>query len=431
MRVLVVGSGAREHALVHAIRRSPGVSAIFAAPGNPGIAEAADLLPLAADDLPGLAEAASDLKVDLTVIGPELPLALGIADEFQRRGLRLFGPSAAAAELEASKVFAKRFCQRHDIPTAAAEIVRSLDEARAAVDRFGLPVVLKADGLAAGKGVFVVADRKALEEALDAFFVARRFGDAGQQVLVEERLVGEELSYMVISDGTRVVPLATAHDYKRAADGDLGGNTGGMGSHSPAVLASGTTRRLLEEIVRPTIAGMAADGRPYRGVLYVGLMLTAAGPMVLEYNCRLGDPEAQSILLRLDDDLAGTLRAAADGQLSVSSLSWRREAAACVVLAAAGYPGSPRRGDEITGIADAMALPGVTVYHAGTRREGARLVTAGGRVLSICGRAGDLREALAVAYHGLDAVRFDGRHYRTDIGADSLARLGGGGESGD
>jgi len=431
VRVLVIGSGAREHAIVHAMRRSPGVSAVFAAPGNPGIGEAADLLQLSGDDLPGLAEAATDLRIDLTVVGPELPLALGIADEFERRGLRLFGPSRAAAELEASKVFAKEFCRRHGIPTGASETVAGVDEARRAAARFGLPVVLKADGLAAGKGVFIVTTEDELTQVLDGFFVARRFGDAGQKVLVEELLTGEELSYMVLSDGTRVVPLATSHDYKRALDGDRGGNTGGMGSHSPAVLPPGTARAVLEHIVRPTVAGMASEGRPYRGVLYVGVMLTPDGPKVLEFNCRLGDPEAQSILLRLDDNLAGVLRAAADGQIGVSALSWRREAAATVVLAAAGYPGSPRRGDEITGVEDAMALPGVTVYHSGTRRAGDRLITAGGRVLSVCGRGPDLAEAVAAAYRGVDMIHFEGRHCRRDIGADSLAQLAGGSDDAD
>ncbi len=425
MKLLVVGSGAREHAIVHALRRSPGVEAIFAAPGNPGIGQAADLLPLAADDLPGLAEAASDLKIDLTVVGPEVPLALGIADEFAKRGLRLFGPTRAAAEIEWSKVFAKEFCQRHGIPTGAAEVVRSTDEALAAVGRLGLPVVLKADGLAAGKGVVIVSDRPALDAALDTFFTQRRFGDAGERVLVEELLVGEELSYMVISDGTRVVPLATSHDYKRVGDGGVGPNTGGMGSHSPAVLPPGTGRQLLDEVVRPAVAGLASEGRVYRGILYVGLMLTAAGPKVLEFNCRLGDPETQSILLRLDDDLAGTLRGAAEGQLAALSLGWRREAVACVVVAAAGYPGSVRRGDEISGIDEALALPGVTVYHAGTAVSEGRLVTSGGRVLSVCGRGANLAEAVATAYRGVEHIQIDGAHHRSDIGADSLARLGG------
>jgi phosphoribosylamine--glycine ligase len=430
MRILVVGSGAREHAIVHALRRSPGVSDIYAAPGNPGIAQAADLLPIAADDLPSLAEAASDLKVDLTVVGPELPLAMGIGDEFAHRGLRLLGPTRAAAELESSKVFSKELCQRHGIPTARAECVRSRDEAAAAASRLGLPVVFKADGLAAGKGVHIVTTADELEASLDAYFVQRRFGDAGERVLVEECLVGEELSYMVICDGSRIVPLATSHDYKRVGDGDTGPNTGGMGSHSPAVLPPGTSRSVMDEIVRPTIEAMASEGRTYRGVLYVGLMLTADGPKVLEFNCRLGDPETQAILLRLDDNLAERLREAADGRLGTSTLRWRREAAVCVVLAAAGYPGGPRKGDPIAGIDEAMALPGVTVYHAGTRLDQGQLQTAGGRVLSVCGRGASLEEAVATAYAGVERIHFGGKQYRTDICADTMAKLGGSGGAG-
>lgn len=424
MRVLVLGSGAREHAIVHALRRSPGVEEVYAAPGNPGIGEAADLLPLAVDDLPAAAEAASDLRIDLTIVGPELPLALGIADEFSRRGLRLFGPTRAAAEIEASKVFAKEFCRRHGLPTAASESVASAAEAVAAVRRFGFPVVLKADGLAAGKGVQIIADEEQLEEAIEVYFRQRRFGDAGERVLVEEFLTGEELSYMVIADGNEVVPLATSHDYKRIGEGGTGPNTGGMGAHSPApIVPQGTARQILDRIVRPTIRHLATEGREYRGVLYVGLMLTAAGPKVLEFNCRLGDPETQAILLRLDDSFAAIARQAADGALESTSLRWRREAAACVVLAAAGYPGRPRRGDEIHGIPSAHALPGVTVYHAGTALEDGRLVTAGGRVLSVCGRGRTLRDAVAVAYRGAAEIRFDGMTYRRDIGADTLQRM--------
>ncbi len=423
MRTLVVGSGAREHAIAHALRRSPGVREIFAAPGNPGIARLGDCLPIRADDLQSLAEAAADLRVDLTVVGPEVPLALGIADEFSRRGLRLFGPGRMAAQLEASKVFAKEFCRRHGIPTGSAEVVTSAAEAEAAVKRLGLPAVLKADGLAAGKGVLPVFNREELDHALDTFFVQHRFGEAGERVLVEEFLSGEELSYMVLSDGTRVIPLATSHDYKRLGDGDSGPNTGGMGSHSPAVLPPGTSKEVLEKIVMPTIRGMAEENRPYRGVLYVGLMLTREGPKVLEFNCRLGDPETQSILLRLDDDLAGVLRTAADGRLTGQPLTWRREAAACVVLASEGYPASTRKGVPIHGIPEAEALPGVTVYHAGTAEQDGQLVTAGGRVLSVCGRGAGLDEAIATAYAGVERIHFEGMQFRSDIGQDSLRRL--------
>ncbi len=425
MRVLVVGSGAREHAIVHALRRSPGVADVFATPGNPGMAQAADLLSVSASDLPGVAEAAADLRIDLTVVGPEVPLAMGIADEFERRGLRLFGPRRLAAELESSKVFAKEFCQRHGIPTAEAVVVGSRDEAARAARRIGLPLVLKADGLAAGKGVLIVRSGDELEQAFAVFFEQRRFGDAGDRVLVEECLDGDEVSYMAICDGTRVVPIATSHDYKRARENDEGPNTGGMGAHSPAlVIPPGTSRGILETVVKPTVAGMAKEGREYRGVLYAGLMLTAEGPRVLEFNCRFGDPETQAILLRLDDSLAAAARAAADGALATGNLKWRKQAVACVVMAAEGYPGSPRKGAEISGISEAMAMSGITVYHAGTRRDGDRLVTAGGRVLSVCGRGATLEEAMTTAYRGVDKIRFDGMWFRSDIGRDTLRTLG-------
>jgi phosphoribosylamine--glycine ligase len=430
MRVLVLGSGGREHAIVHALRRSSGVSAVFAAPGNPGIARAADCLPVAADDLPSVAEAAADLKIDVTIVGPELPLALGIGDEFAHRGLRLFGPRRDAAALESSKVFAKEFCKRHGIPTAEGRCVRTRDEAVGAARDIGLPVVFKADGLAAGKGVLIVRDADDLDRAIDVFFVQRRFGDAADRVLVEECLVGDEVSYMVISDGTRVLPIATSHDYKRAHDNDEGPNTGGMGAHSPAlVIPPGTSRLIMDSVVRPTIAGMAAEGREYRGVLYAGLMMTANGPRVLEFNCRLGDPETQAIFLRLDDNFAAVACDAADGALQVASMKWRKEAVACVVAAADGYPGSPRRGDEITGIDDAMALSGVTVYQAGTRTgDDGRLLSAGGRVLSVCGRGATLDEALVSAYSGVAKIHFDGMWYRSDIGRDTLKTLGASGD---
>ena len=425
MRVLVLGSGAREHAIVHALRRSPGVSYVFAAPGNPGIAQAADLLPVSANDLPGVAEAAEDLRIDVTIVGPEVPLAMGVCDEFYRRGLRLFGPRRAAAELESSKVFAREFCQRHNIPTAESVVVRTGDEAVAAARDLGMPVVFKADGLAAGKGVLMIRDNDDLEHAVDAFFNQRSFGDAGDKVLVEECLEGDEVSYMVISDGTRVVPMATSHDYKRAGENNEGPNTGGMGAHSPAlVIPPGTSRIILDTVVRPAIAGMAAEGREYRGVLYAGLMMTTDGPKVLEFNCRLGDPETQAIFLRLDDNFAEIARDASEGKLEVTNLKWRKQAVACVVLAAEGYPGNPRKGDEISGIDDAMELPGVTVYHAGTHLEDEKLTTSGGRVLSVCGRGSTLSEALDAAYGGVSKISFDGMWYRSDIGRDTLTKLG-------
>ncbi len=423
MRVLVVGSGAREHAIVHALRRSPEVSEVFAAPGNPGIAQAADLLPVPVDDVPALAEAAADLRIDLTVVGPELPLALGIGDEFSKRGLCLFGPTSAAAQLESSKVFAKDFCHRHKIATPQAISVVNEEQARKAVKQFGFPVVLKADGLAAGKGVLIPGNHEELDEALEAFFGRRSFGEAGTKVLVEEFLVGTEVSFMAISDGVKAIPLPTSRDYKRIGEGDTGPNTGGMGAHSPAMgLPKGFGRTIMDTVITPVIQGMAAEGREYRGVLYAGLMLTEDGPKVLEFNCRFGDPETQVVLLRLEGSFAALVKSAADGQLALGSLSWRREVVACVVAAAHGYPGSPRKGDDITGIEEAMALPAVTVYHAGTRLEDDRLVTSGGRVLSVCGRGPDLGTALETAYGGLGAIRFDGKIFRRDIGIDVSAR---------
>jgi len=425
MRVLVLGSGAREHALVHAIASSPSVDRLYVAPGNPGMVDVAELLELSLADLEDLASAAAELSIDLTVVGPEVPLAEGIGDVFARRGLRLFGPVAAAAELEASKIFAKEFCLRHAIPTAAAEIVQNADDAARAARRFGFPVVLKADGLAAGKGVLIVKSESELEAAIDDLFVARRFGAAADRVLVEECLVGTEVSFMVISDGTRIETFATSHDYKRVGDADSGPNTGGMGSHSPAFALSAELReQILNTVIRPTVAGMAAEGREYRGILYAGLMLTADGPKVLEFNCRLGDPETQSVLRRLDGDLAKAFRDAADGRLESGAMRWKDEVGACVVLAAENYPGSPRVDDEITGITDAEAMPGVVVFHAGTRRDGERLLTAGGRVLSVTATGDNLADAVDLAYRAARHIRFDGVHSRSDIGADTLDKIG-------
>jgi phosphoribosylamine--glycine ligase len=423
MRVLVVGSGAREHAIVHALKRSPEVEDVYAAPGNPGIAQAADLLPLSADDIPALAEAAADLRIDLTVVGPELPLALGIADEFSKRGLRLFGPSSVAAELESSKVFAKDFCRRHQIATPEAIYAMTEEKAREGVKRLGLPVVLKADGLAAGKGVLIPSSQEELEEALSTFFHRRAFGEAGAKVLVEEFVVGTEVSFMAISDGKNALPLVTSRDYKKIGEGDAGPNTGGMGSFSPAMgLPKGFSRTIMDTVITPVIRGMAAEGREYRGLLYAGLMLTEEGPKVLEFNCRFGDPETQAVLLRLEGSFAALVKSAADGQLAPGGLSWRREVVACVVAAAHGYPGSPRKGDLITGIDEAMAQSAVTVYQAGTRLKDEKLITSGGRVLSVCGRGPTLQAALKIAYEGLGAIRFDGMTYRRDIGADAVAR---------
>ena len=416
LRVLVVGAGAREHALAWRLSRSSEVEEVYAAPGNPGIAAVATCVPIPADAVVEMAEFASSLRIDLTVVGPELPLVLGIADEFARRGLLLFGPSRAAAEVEASKVFTKEFCLRHGIPTARAVVTRDRGEAAAAARDLGLPVVVKADGLAAGKGVIVCQTKEEVEAALVHFFDARSFGAAANRVLVEECLVGDEASFMVLTDGSTVLPLASARDYKRVGDGDRGPNTGGMGSVSPAPLEPDVAAAVLREIVHPTVAGLAAEGRTYRGLLYAGVMVTKAGAQLLEYNCRFGDPETQAVIPRLEDDLLPLLHAAARGDLGTMRATWRREAAACVVAAAEGYPATPRRGDPISGLVEALAQPGVMVFHAGTAMQDGRLVTAGGRVLSVVGRGATLDEALERTYAAVTKVHFEGMHYRRDIG---------------
>jgi phosphoribosylamine--glycine ligase len=424
VRVLVLGSGGREHALVWALARSPSVDEVIAAPGSDGMTDVARLADVDLGHPETAVELAERLAADLTVVGPEGPLAAGVGDLFADRGRRLFGPTAGAAELESSKVFAKEFCLRHGIPTATAITVRTAAEAAEAARRFGFPVVLKADGLAAGKGVLIVSDRVELDAALDELFVRRRFGAAADRVLVEECLTGTEVSFMVICDGRRVEPVATSHDYKRVGDGDSGPNTGGMGSHSPAFALTPALRdRILESVIEPTVAGMAAEGRDYRGVLYAGLMLTGDGPKVLEFNCRLGDPETQSVLRRLDGDLAETLTAAADGRLEPGSLAWSDDAAVCLVLAAENYPSSPRTGDRITGLDHAAAVEGAVVFHAGTRLDGDRWLTAGGRVLSVTATGPTLADAVRSAYRAGERIRFDGRHFRTDIGADTLREM--------
>ena len=416
MRVLVVGSGAREHAIAWRLSRAEGVGELYAAPGNPGIGRLANCVPIAADATVELAEFAASLHIDLTVVGPELPLVLGIGDEFRRRDLAVLGPSRGGAELEGSKVFTKEFCLRHGIPTAEAAIVRSRDEASAAVRRLGVPVVFKADGLAAGKGVLVCQSRDEVDAALVRFFEERSFGAAGDRVLVEQCLVGDEVSFMVLTDGTSVVPLASSKDYKRLLDDDRGPNTGGMGAVSPAPLPPELATAILRDIIHPTVRGLAEEGRSYRGVLYAGVMITADGPKLLEYNCRLGDPEAQVVLPRLDGNLAGLLLSTARGELGAVRAVWKREAAACVVLAAEGYPASPRRGDAITGVPEALALPGALVFFAGTAVDEGTLVTAGGRVLSAVGRGASMADALRTAYAAAERIRFEGCQFRRDIG---------------
>ena len=418
MKVLVVGAGAREHALCWKLRQSPLLRDLYCAPGNPGIAQLADLVPVAPEEIHRLADFAADLRIDLTVVGPELPLTLGIGDEFSRRGLPIFAPSQRAAEIEGSKVFAKQFMERHGVPTAPFAVVHGAAEARAACGRFGYPVVVKADGLAAGKGVTIAASEEEFEAAIASLFEERRFGAGSDRAVVEQFLAGEEVSFMAICDGERLLPLAIAKDYKRIGNGDTGPNTGGMGSHSPGGLPSGeAAAEIVETVMRTTIAGLAEEGRPFAGVLYAGMILTADGPKVLEFNARLGDPEAQVLMLRLEDDLLPVLAAAAAGDLERNHrLRFRKEAAACVVLASQGYPGRSVTGEVIQGLDQAAQL-GTEVFHAGTRRgPRGELLTAGGRVLSVCALGSDLVGALKRAYAGVAEIHWPGKVFRRDIG---------------
>jgi len=427
MRVLVLGSGAREHALVARLTADRDVGDLVAAPGNPGIARLARTVPLNLDDLDAVNALADREQIDFTVVGPEMPLSRGVADRFQQEGRLLFGPTAAAARLESSKAFAKAFMARHFVPTARFRACESLDDALAVVrgGEFGVPVVIKADGLAAGKGVVVAQDRAAAERAVFDAMRDRKFGAAGDAVVVEECLEGLEVSFFCLCDGTRAVAIATAQDHKRIFDDDRGPNTGGMGAFAPSPLVDAALEaRVMREIVDPVVAGMAAEGHPFRGFLYVGLMLTSDGPKVIEFNVRLGDPEAQVVLPLIDQPLLPLLVAAATGRLSQRSISRGPERVAAVVLASRGYPESAESGREIVGLDAAEAIPQVSVYHAGTAIKGGRLVTAGGRVLTVVGRGLDYPEAIARAYVAALKISFDGMQFRHDIGRKAFAYAG-------
>jgi phosphoribosylamine--glycine ligase len=423
MRILVVGGGGREHALCSSLAKSSAVEEIYCAPGNPGIAEVADCLPVSSGEIVEIAEIAEKLRIDLTVVGPEVPLSLGIADVFAKRGLPLFGPSRLAAQIESSKVFAKEFFARHEIPTAASATCSSVEEARSALARFGYPAVLKADGLAGGKGVLTVDSPADAEKALGLFFGERVFGAAGDRVLVEEFLRGSEASFLAICDGAVALPLPTARDYKKVYDGDRGPNTGGMGGHSPSgVLDAEGSSLVYREIVWPTLRGLAEEGRPFRGVLYAGVMVTDLGPKVLEFNARFGDPETEVILPRVVTDMAAVLRAALTmGELErYSPLEVKAEVCAGIVLCAGGYPGVTVRGKVITGLTEASQVPGVEVFHGHTEQVGRQLVTAGGRVMVVTATAPSMSEATSRAYAAAELIQFEGKHFRRDIGASGL-----------
>jgi phosphoribosylamine---glycine ligase len=424
MRVLVVGSGGREHALCWAIAASPLCDALYCAPGNPGIAAEAICVPIDAADRDALVAFAQRERIDFVVVGPEAPLVAGVVDKLEAVGIAAFGPSAAAAALEGSKGFTKDLCRQYDIPTGRYGRFADATAAKAYARAEGAPIVVKADGLAAGKGVTVAMSLAEAEAAIDDALIANRFGEAGAEVVIEEFLTGEEASFFVLSDGTHALPLATAQDHKRVGDGDIGPNTGGMGAYSPApCVTPDIAEQVMTRIIRPTLSGMAKDGHPYKGVLYAGLMLTATGPKLIEYNVRFGDPECQVLLPRLKSDLLPALLAARDGVLKDFDLRWHEEAALCVVLAAKGYPDNPQRGSAIRGLdAAATSDPSVHIFHAGTKRVGEELVADGGRVLNVVGLGASLEEARRRAYAVIDRIDWPEGFCRRDIGWRALKR---------
>ena len=427
MKVLIFGSGGREHALAWAVARSERVTEIVCAPGNGGMAAIARLVPVSLSDLASMIAVALGERPGLVIVGPELPLALGLVDALQQRGMRVFGPTRSAAMLETSKSFAKRFLQRYQIPTANYAVCTTVDEAEKAIELFHAPIVVKADGLAAGKGVLICASRREALEAARGLFSGKLLGTPEEQLVIEEFLEGEEVSFLCLADGTHVAPLAAAQDHKRIGEVDTGPNTGGMGVYSTdSILDAEMTQWILKHIAQPTIAGMAREETPFVGVLYIGLMMTPRGPQVLEFNARFGDPETQAILVRLESDLVEALEACIDGRLKETELRWKPGASACVIASSAGYPGNYRTGLEITGLDSAgqLADADVRVFHSGTVLVGGKLVTGGGRVLGVTAAAATLHEALENAYAALDKVGFEGMYFRRDIGHRALKNTG-------
>ena len=422
MKILVIGNGGREHALVWKISQSPKVEKIYCAPGSAGIGELAECVPLSPDQIEKLADFCVREKVDLTVVGPELPLTLGISDLFEQRGLRIFGPNRTAAQLEGSKAFAKEILQENNIPTASFGTFTDPALARQYVARHSPPHVVKANGLASGKGVLICATREETEKAIDDILVRKSFGSAGEKVVIEEFLAGEEASFMVLTDGDHILPLASSQDHKRVYDRDQGPNTGGMGAYSPApVVTAAVHQRILDEVLHPLLTGLKKRGIRYCGVIYIGLMVTAQGPKVLEFNARFGDPECQPIMMRLKSDIVPLLEATVDGRLHEVSPKWHDEPAVCVVLCAAGYPGSYEKGKVIHGLDQLKNWPQGFVFHAGTGKENGRWITTGGRVLGVTSRGFDIADAVTKAYNAVKLISWDGMHFRTDIAHRALA----------
>ncbi|BCR03926.1 phosphoribosylamine--glycine ligase [Desulfuromonas versatilis] len=423
MKILVVGGGGREHALVWKIAQSPLVDKVYCAPGNPGIAGLAECVAIAADDIDGLLAFAREMAIELTVVGPEVPLTLGIVDRFQAAGLEIFGPSQAAARIEGSKGFSKDLMAKYGIPTAAYRSFTDRDAAVAYIREQGAPIVVKADGLAAGKGVIVAMTEEQAVAAVNEIMVDAVFGSAGASVVIEEFMEGEEASFFAFTDGKNILPLASSQDHKRVFDNDEGPNTGGMGAYSPApVVTEALTAEVLDTIVRPTIEGMAAEGCPYSGILYVGLMIAGGKARVVEFNARFGDPEAQPLLMRMKSDIVPVLQSIARGKLTQGSLEWHDKAAVCVVMASGGYPGSFEKGYEIKGLEDAAKIDDLMVFHAGTTLKDARIVNHGGRVLGVTGLGASVAEAIEKAYLGVQAIGWEKVHFRKDIGRRALHR---------
>ncbi len=422
MKVLVIGSGGREHAIAWNLARSPSVRKLYAVPGNPGMAQVAECLTPRVAAPEGFLELAESGGADLTVVGPEAPLVAGVVDCFREAGRLILGPTAGAARLEGSKIFAKEAMLRFGVPTAGHVTADNYEDAVAALDRFTYPLVLKADGLAAGKGVLIVQDRQEAERALQGLLSGALVGAAGSRLVIEEFLSGEEVSFIALSDGKHILPLEPTQDHKAVCDGDQGPNTGGMGAYCDSrILTAAETSDIIERVMLPVVEGMAREGCPFTGFLYAGLMMTANGPKVLEFNVRLGDPETQALMHRLDCDLAALLLAAAAGRLNHATAAWKPSPSVCVVLASGGYPGTPRTGDPIRGIEDAELL-GATVFHAGTKLGPNGLVTSGGRVLGVTASGKDLPAAIANSYAAVSRIHFEGMHYRTDIGRKGLKR---------
>lgn len=422
MRVLLVGGGGREHSLAWKLSQSPLLTKLYCAPGNPGIEEVAECVSIGVEEVERLYRFAIEQRIDYTVVGPEAPLVEGIVDRFSQAGLRVFGPNKRSAELEGSKVFAKFLLKKYEIPTARFEVFSSYDDARSWVSRVELPTVVKADGLAGGKGSMVCHSRRRALDALDICMREKRFGTAGERVIVEQFLSGEEASILALTDGETILILPSSQDHKAVYDGDEGPNTGGMGAYSPAPVITEELERSIEKnILIATIHAMRKEGRPFKGVLYAGIILTDDGPMVLEFNVRFGDPEAQPILMRLKSDLLPVLIAVTEGKLDqAGDLEWDPRPAVCVVMASAGYPGSYEKGREITGLDEVAKMENVVVFHAGTARKGGRILTAGGRVLGVTALGDDIQKAIELAYEAVSKIHFEGAHYRTDIGAKAL-----------